>query len=332
MYLIDTANVHQALPEGCRLILANSWETTTRNGKAKVLREPLATVYRQPTQRVLFWEKRDANPFFHFMECLWMMAGRRDVEWIARFSSNIKNYSDDGQVFNGAYGHRWRHYFGVDQLATIIRNLRVNPACRRQVLTMWSASDLTHQDTKDVPCNTQAYLQVSRDGYLDLMVSNRSNDMIWGAYGANAVHFSFLLEVMAAFIEVRVGTYTQVSMNTHVYEPHFALAEAMADLAPDVLARQRHQDACPYDRGEVKPYPVVANTRWFTELEAFMVGTTRGYTNPFFPEVALPLLNAWGIYKEKDLDRALSAVAECAATDWKLAATDWLLRRRTRTP
>lgn len=327
MFVIDTANVHQALPEGCRLLLAHSWETNTRNGKAKVLKGPLTTTYGQPNQRVLFWPERDANPFFHFMECLWMMAGRRDVDWISKFSSNIRNYSDDGLVFNAAYGHRWRQYFGVDQLAEIIRNLRINPSCRRQVLTMWSARDLTHQDTKDVPCNTQAYFQVSPDGFLDMMVSNRSNDLIWGAYGANAVHFSFLLEVMASYTEMRLGTYSQVSMNTHVYEKHFALAETLAGHAADVMSGCRPSDSCPYERLRVKPYPVVGNLRWFQELELFLVGTTRGYTNPFFPEVALPLLEAWDLYKQKDFDRALAKVAECLATDWKLAAEEWLLRR-----
>lgn len=337
MEVIDAVNVHQALPEGCKLILENSWERQSRNGKVKVLREPLTTVYRRPTQRVLFWPERDANPFFHLMESLWMLAGRRDVAWINRFSSNIAQFSDDGEVFNGAYGHRWRHYFGVDQIPEIIKNLRVNRDCRRQVLSMWSARDLTHQDTRDVPCNTQAFFQVSSVGHLDMMVTNRSNDMIWGAYGANAVHFSVLLEVMAAFIGVPTGTYRQVSMNTHVYERHFALAEKLASQAADVMGGQRPWDHCPYkepghnDGSKViEPYPMVENFNWFRDLDAFMEGTTRGYSNSFFPEVALPLQESWMIFKEKGpgyLERAKQRAADCQATDWRKAAVEWLERR-----
>lgn len=330
MEVIDVANVHQALPEGCRKVLGRSQERQSRNGKVKVLKEPLSTVYRQPNQRVMFWPERDANPFFHLMESLWMLAGRRDVEWISRFSSNIAQFSDDGVMFNGAYGHRWRHYFGVDQLAEIIKNLRGNRDCRRQVLTMWSARDLTHQDTKDVPCNTQAFFQISGDGYLDMMVTNRSNDMIWGAYGANAVHFSMLLEVLAYFIGAKTGTYTQVSMNTHVYERHFSLVETMAARASDVLSGVRLGHSCPYERQRVKPYPAVGNLNWFRDLDAFMEGTTRGYTNAFFPEVALPLQEAWMTYKEKGrnyLERAALKAGECQASDWRTAAVEWIRRR-----
>ena len=295
-----------------------------------MLPTPLTTVYRKPTQRVSFWVERDANPFFHLMECVWMLAGRRDVEWISRFSSNIANYSDDGLVFNGAYGHRWRSYFGVDQLGEIIRNLRVNPSCRRQVLSMWAVRDLTHQDTKDVPCNTSAYFQINTDGALDLMVSNRSNDLIWGAYGANAVHFSFLLEVMAHFVSVPVGRYYQVSMNTHLYDALKPRAEALAQHAPEPFGGRTHSDCDPYFWERVSAYPVANDYRWFTDAEAFMTSATRGYTNPFFPEVALPLLEAWNVYKEKGAgwhDRSIKLAESCAATDWRRAAVEWLNRR-----
>lgn len=330
MEVIDVDNVQQAIPEGCRLLLRAGVRAMTRNGMATVLPTPLTTVYRKPTQRVSFWAERDANPFFHLMECIWMLAGRRDVAWISRFSSNIANYSDDGVVFNGAYGYRWRGYFGVDQLAEIIRNLRVNPSCRRQVLSMWAVRDLVQQDTKDVPCNTSAYLQVSAAGALDLMVNNRSNDLIWGAYGANAVHFSFLLEVLATFIGVPVGRYYQVSMNTHLYDALKPKAEALAEYSPDPFSGQSHRDRDPYAWGHAQPYPVVANTQWFRDAETFMAGATRGYSNSFFPEVALPLLEAWNVYKEKGADwhrRSLKLAESCAATDWRRAAVDWLNRR-----
>lgn len=334
MEVIKVWNVHEALPEGCRLMREKGVPTSTRNGPARVLPSPLTTVYSSPKQRVLFWRERDANPFFHFFECLWMFAGRRDVKWIAEFSSNIANYSDDGVTFNGAYGHRWRRFFGFDQLEQIIQRLRADPNCRRQVLAMWSARDLKHQDTKDVPCNTQAFFQVSPYGKLDLMVTNRSNDLIWGAYGANAVHFSFLLEVMAALIDVPMGRYIQVSMNTHVYDHHWPLVLSLANQAPDVMSGGRHEHKDPYMLLEVEAYPVVDRpNNWMADIGAFMDGATRGYSNPFFTEVALPLLDSWRTWKAmkdrpKRIDAALEPLAHCAATDWRRAAREWLERRR----
>lgn len=328
MYVIDTENVHQVLPEGCRLIRDHHQVSDSRNGKVWVLDAPLTTVYRRPKERVLFWAARDANPFFHLMECLWMMSGRRDVAWISQFSSNIANYSDDGELFNGAYGHRWRHFFGVDQLSKIIANLRTTPTCRRQVLAMWSAHDLLNQKTKDVPCNTQAMFQIDPSGKLNMMITNRSNDMIWGAYGANAVHFSFLLEVMASFIDVPVGNYTQVSMNTHVYERHFSLVQDLARIAPDVMAGEQPKDSCLYSAGMVSTYPVVKDFRWFSDLELFMSDATRGFSNPFFPEVAIPMRDAYLAWRSKRPDQTpLQILSQCAATDWQKAGKEWLERR-----
>src|SRR5690606_9539658 len=95
----------------------NDWiRRSSRNGPVLEHRGPVATVYEKPRERVMLNATRDANPFFHLMEALWMLAGRRDVAWINQFNSNIANYSDDGVVFHGAYGHRWRHYFGKDQI------------------------------------------------------------------------------------------------------------------------------------------------------------------------------------------------------------------------
>jgi hypothetical protein len=50
-----------------------------------------------------------------------------------------------------------------------------------------------------------------------MTVSNRSNDLIWGTYGANMVHFNLLLTYVAAAVGVPKGYYHQVSSNTHLY-------------------------------------------------------------------------------------------------------------------
>jgi len=50
-----------------------------------------------------------------------------------------------------------------------------------------------------------------------MVVFNRSNDMVWGCYGANAVHFSFLHEFIGRSTGLPLGTYTQVSVNLHAY-------------------------------------------------------------------------------------------------------------------
>lgn len=107
MHVLHVRNVNAALQRGVHLIFNEGVRRDSRNGPVKVIPEPVTTVYRKPLERVLFAAERDANPFFHFFEALWMLAGRSDVHFPARFAGNIVNYSDDGDTLHGAYGRRW---------------------------------------------------------------------------------------------------------------------------------------------------------------------------------------------------------------------------------
>ncbi|MHA2069706.1 MAG: thymidylate synthase, partial [Candidatus Thorarchaeota archaeon] len=124
MEIISARNVEEALILGMRKIAQEGKERPSRNGPVLVFDGPVTTVFRKPQERVMLLPERDANPFFHFMEGLWMLAGRNDVEWISQFNSTIENYSDNGVTFHGAYGHRWCNYFNsgggvLDQLLTV---------------------------------------------------------------------------------------------------------------------------------------------------------------------------------------------------------------------
>ena len=201
MHILTARNAHEMLPMALDRLFQIGRRRESRNGPVLQLMGPTVLCYERPLERVLFWPQRDANPFFHLMEALWMLAGRNDVEFVKRYASRMGDYSDDGVTLNGAYGHRWRRRFGVDQLRCVATNLQRNPECRRQVVSMWDTEwDVLNQDSKDVPCNTHAYFSRDESGALDMTVCNRSNDLVWGCLGANAVHFSFLLEYMAGLI------------------------------------------------------------------------------------------------------------------------------------
>ncbi len=333
MRTIIVRNVHQALPEGAYQLKEYGVKSDSRNGPVVVLPIPLTTVYMRPKERVLLHPERDANPFFHLMESLWMLAGHNDVDFVSYYNSGMVNYSDDGVTFNAAYGHRWRNHFGQDQLESIIRGLKANPDCRRQVLQMWDANDLG-STCKDVACNTQAYFQISADNKLDMMVTNRSNDLIWGAYGANAVHFSFLQEYMALAIGVEVGLYYQTSFNTHYYvDAHQDLVEKLAAKAPN--PPEQYKD--PYSDETILdnvPLMSIPHGRWDRELKMFMEKKGDGnYDDPFFETVAKPMARAYAAFKEKGPMRFRNAhneLAACEATDWYVACVQWLQRREAK--
>jgi len=349
-------NVHQALPEALYRLAAGHGMVTrdTRNGKVLMADGPMLTCYMKPTERVVFWEERDANPFFHLMESLWMLGGRNDVEWISRYNSQFSQFSDDGSTFHGAYGHRWTEHFRatgslqswsgrigddnrkdgiLDQLKTIAELLTHDPNDRRCVLTMWDPTVDLGMQGRDFPCNTHAYFGVSACGCLDMTVCNRSNDVVWGCYGANAVHFSMLQEYLALCIGIPVGRYFQFSNNWHLYlENHEALMDALSPYA--VMPPSAR--TCPYTRGQVEPFPLMSKgvEVWTEDLFMFLEEGEQatGYRDPFFRKVAMPMARAWSAFKSSSSpDACRDAVKilqhDCHATDWAVAAISWLEKR-----
>ncbi len=331
MRVIMTRNVHQALPEAVYQLAMYHDLRNTRNGPALVFSEPVTTCYVKPKERVMFWKERDANPFFHLMESLWMLGGRNDVEYPASFVPRMRNYSDDGVTFHGAYGHRWRVFFGVDQIFVIAKRLKENPDDRRCVLQIWDASIDLDRSGNDVPCNTQAYFSRNAQGALDMTICNRSNDLIWGCYGTNAVHFSMLQEVLAAAIGCEVGRYWQMSNNLHAYKDKFDGVQEIGLFAKDPFLPHPHRAACPYELGEVSPFPVVSTpiAEWFQDLEMFLDqgAAVIGLRDRFFRHVAVPMFTSHRLYKAGDKESAIEALKSCHATDWRLAGEQWLQRR-----
>lgn len=335
MLTIEVRNVHEALPTAIAMLMQgdHTVERESRNGPVLKFDGPVTTVFEKPTERVLFHPLRDANPFFHLFESLWMLGGRNDVEWVAHYVKRMKEFSDDGKTFHGAYGYRWIHHFGFNQLNQIVSALKANPDDRRCVLQMWDARTDLGKQGKDFPCNTQAMFEIDHEGRLNMTVINRSNDIIWGAYGANAVHFSVLQEYMAAAIGVPVGRYWQVSNNFHAYKATF---DPLQDLAVEGLTWPYgvYSPWTPTDeqcQAEVKPFPLV-NTPinvWEIDLKLFLeVGPTPGMCDPFFTRVVQPMFYAHKAFKQKDWDAAFEIIERCAASDWRKACIEWLQRRK----
>ena len=334
MKVINCRNVNDGFIKGMDLLGQHRGNLRfSRAGEVIEVPEPVATVYQNSRERVLFEDVRKANPFFHLMESLWMLGGANDLEYVKVYNKRMEEYSDDGITLQGAYGYRWREHFGGDQLAVIIKRLRHDPYDRRSVLQMWDPRVDFDIKSKDVPCNTVIYFKV-REDKLDMTVSCRSNDCIWGTFGANVVHMSILQEYMAYGIGVGIGTYTQVSDSFHAYTDVFnpMYEELESQDAFDFFSQMSLRN--PYDNKAINPFPLI-NTSidlWEQDLTWFFNRAPMqdvDFVDPFFSEVAVPLQDAWYLYKNGEYDEALIEVQACAASDWATAGYDWLNRAIT---
>ncbi len=348
MHVINARNVNEALQLGMMTMISHEQNEAARiiapRGRGTLeLPGPMMTTYKRPRERVLFDSARDANPFFHFFEGLWMLAGRNDLAFLSHLLPAYADFSDDGWTVHGAYGHRmrggpaWNGLPGTpmaaepgnmyDQLTQVIRLLQDDPDTRRAVVQIWDYRvDMPKVEKgKDVPCNTQLYFKV-RDEKLQMTILCRSNDMLWGAYGANAVHFSMIMEYVANKVGVDVGEMHQLSDSFHVYtsgkggELWNRLRDSYSGISEDE-----------YSIGECAPRSMTCNHpswdednakffRWFDNSESVETLDVNLFTVPWFRSVVVPMWNAW---KSRNLH-----VADCiGASDWSIVAHEWLRRR-----
>lgn len=314
MNIIQARNPHQALPVALDLLFRRGVRRDSRNGPVLQIPEPTCICYEKPTERVIFHPLRNANPFFHLMESLWMLAGRQDVAFVSRYVKTMSQFSDNGVTFNGAYGFRWRYTFNVDQVEAIITALRRDKSCRRQVLTMWSPETDLGSVSKDVPCNTHIYFAINHLGSLDMTVCNRSNDLVWGALGANCVHMSVLQEYVANGIGVPVGRYYQFTNNLHGY---LKTAEPLQSLIADQGLE------CPYSLGQVTPSPVFG----VLKQELYNLDNPDCWVSPFMVETAKPVAQAYSAYTTYGAEVALPTAENIFASDWRKACVEWLGRK-----
>jgi len=328
--VLHVRNVHRAIPAALAHLVEHGERRESRNGPVLQPPHPVTTVYSHPLERVEAWVARNSNPYLHLFESAWMLAGRNDVASLVRYAKRFAEFSDDGETFNAPYGYRWRHATtqNVDQLAVIADQLRANPNTRQAVLQIWTVKHDLLAVTKDHACNLTATFQVGSDGRLHMCVFCRSNDIVWGCYGANAVHFSYLLEYVAARAGIPVGTYTQISVNWHGY---------LSTVQPLVAAglHQHGEHPSSYETGAWTPYPITRggfDAHWF-DVDLAVATSDQGraveasYHHAWFREVLLPVMRSHDAYKAGDRFGALHHISDCAATDWQQACRWWLARK-----
>lgn len=346
MYGISASSVSEAFHLAFQALFQVGQREKSRNGDVMVFPTPVVTEYTQPMNRVIFYPFRDANPYFHLFETLWMLAGREDLRFVKAFNARMATYSDDGSLVRGsAYGKRWKSWFNHDQIKEAVRTLGQDQFSRRVVLSQWDPHSDPVVSSKDIPCNTHCYLRVNKFK-LDLTVCNRSNDMIFGCYGSNAVHFSMLQEYIASHLGLKVGTYYQFSNNLHSYCDNEVYKKI------EVMGRIPLDD--PYDREEVAAFPmregISGNFGLFdADLEFFFKAFDNAsdadiysefsenvskikFNSPFFTQIVVPMLHSYALFKKKDFEAAVQQLEQLPPNnDWKKASREWLIRRQHKT-
>lgn len=327
MEVLKVRNPHEALPLAISLLEKCGYQRESRFGRVIRAPWPVVTDYSLPLERVVFWPERDANPFLHLYESLWMLAGRNDSAPLIKFAKNFEMFSTNGTIHD-AYGHRWRKAFGKDQLPIIAQILRKNPDDRRCVLQMWDIHSDLGKEGPAFPCNLTITFQIDASGRLEMDIFCRSNDIIWGTYGANCVHFSMLLEYMSRMIGCQVGHMRHYSVNWHAYLEQYEKMRIFKNAWNN-----------PYYLGVVHSVEMPKNVKDIDTFIDFILAQVDSefhlkvepHGHPWY-ETVHDVLLAHHIWKSLTAPDRYTAALEILDThdesiDWIYAAKEWLGRR-----
>ena len=145
---------------------------------------------------------------------------------------------DEWDIGDGTIGQRYGATVSrYDLINNLINDIKNDPYGRRKIISLWQETDL--RETPGLaPC---AFLTIwnVRDEYLDMMLVQRSGDMLTasGPGGINEIQYAALLMMIARHTGYKPGAFTHVVANEQIYDRHMEAADEM-------LARfeQRYQE------------------------------------------------------------------------------------------
>lgn len=228
-------------------------ELSPRGKLIKELR-PVSIEYTNPYNRTTFLATRRINPFFQLAESFQIISGINDAKWLSMFNANMINFSDDGKTYNAFYGERLRHWGNnspkgvlsekaLDQLYDVYKRILEDKDTRQAMAAIGNPTFdnyeyLNVEKGKDIACNLYITFKV-RNNKLHMVVFNRSNDLHWGAMGANIVQFSTIQETMCSWLRnsgkeefnnLELGSYHQIADSLHIYMDSYG-----ADISEKVI-------------------------------------------------------------------------------------------------
>ena len=252
MYSYDTRNANHIFYSLLKEVKEHGAQSFPRGLKTLELLNCVVQ-FNSPLEHYLLKRGRNINPFFHFVENLWILGGRGDAKTMDYVIKSLREIAlDEGAVeYHGAYGLRIlsHNYFPnvsssnvqgleesayLNQLEDVITKLSRDPETRRAVITLWNPKlDHADQMSRDFPCNVALSFKL-RNNTLHLSIFNRSNDLYRGLVPTNFSQFSTLLEYVATRLDVEIGTQVHFSNSLHIYfDEHAIKLDSSLDLSDD---------------------------------------------------------------------------------------------------
>ncbi|MDO5727240.1 MAG: thymidylate synthase [Bowdeniella nasicola] len=190
-------------------------------------------------------------------ELLWFLRGDSNVAWLQEHGIRIWNeWADDNGDLGPVYGVQWRSWPTpdgryIDQLATVLTQLRENPTSRRILVSAWNVAELDKMAL--MPCHAFFQFYVANNE-LSCQLYQRSADLFLGV-PFNIASYSLLTHMVAQQVGLEVGDFIWTGGDCHIYLNHITQVKTQLEREPypfPQLRLHRAEDIDSYDFADVE--------------------------------------------------------------------------------
>jgi len=185
-------------------------------------------------------------------ELLWFLKGETNIAYLKQHGVKIWDaWADEEGELGPVYGHQWRSWptpegGSIDQIATIIKQLKETPNSRRIIVSAWNVADLPDESIspqENVKNNKMAlpachafFQFYVADGKLSCQLYQRSCDTFLGL-PFNIASYALLTHMVAQQADLEAGDFIWTGGDVHLYLNHQEQAQLQLSREPYALPK-----------------------------------------------------------------------------------------------
>jgi thymidylate synthase len=172
-------------------------------------------------------------------ELLWFLKGDTNIGYLNENDVHIWDaWADERGELGPVYGHQWRSWRKpdggtVDQISTVVEQIRRDPNSRRLVVSAWNPAELDRMAL--APCHVLFQFYVAA-GRLSCQLYQRSADVFLGV-PFNIASYSLLTMMIAQVTGLLPGEFVHTLGDAHLYSNHLEQARLQLTREPRALPR-----------------------------------------------------------------------------------------------
>ncbi|MEL6951152.1 MAG: thymidylate synthase [Pseudomonadota bacterium] len=170
-------------------------------------------------------------------ELLWFLSGDSNVRWLQENGVSIWNeWADENGDLGPVYGVQWRNWptpdgRHIDQIETVLQQLRDTPDSRRILVSAWNVSELDNMALMPCHCLFQFYVA---DGALSCQLYQRSADIFLGV-PFNIASYALLTHMIAREVGLEPAEFIWTGGDCHLYLNHLEQTDLQLTREPRAL-------------------------------------------------------------------------------------------------